>query len=470
MAESRAPSGGDITTEAGRRGLTDESQEYLQYLQGNPTLLDGATHKSPFSDLGGGTVLPTIQNPMTDPSASYAKYREGNKAGFNPDAYTGFSDNVYTLGMPTTTMAAQRYLNNGGDLAYAGQQRADEALDLQRGAMGRLGTAGQNAVTQQGALAGLQQGMAGKAAGVRVGPVGAQQSLQGQSDYQGYLQQLAQGRSSADAMQAQASMFGEQYQRPDTTAAMMQHRQATDAALQSNLALARSSPGAGSMARALVANAGATQSAAAQSAQLQAQQEAALRGAWMTAQGNAQQAYQGLSQQQGQMAGLGSQTYIAAQRANMDAATAEANRYLGAGQAYGAAANTWQGAGSQELGAAQAYAQGAQNYYGAAAQERQTGVQLAQAQQQLYAQKEQRDYQEWLRQQGYRQQLASQRYSTMTGTAAANTASSERAQMYNAGSASKGTGVALSTAGSALGAGIGLGTAAYAAQAKNNEG
>jgi hypothetical protein len=465
MADSRAPSGGDLNDPRFRATLSQEDQDYYKYMRENPTLMD-TKGASLTEAIGGGTVTTTPLNPFTDPSNAYDKYREGNKLGWDPTGYTGYSDMPYNLGTPTTSTAAARYMNTGGDMAYDANQRALQAQQAQQASLGQLQSAGAQGAVQQGMYAGQQGAMAGKAAGVTAGPVTGQQTLTGQSDYQGYLQQIAQGRSSADAMQAQASMFGSQYQNPDTTAAMMQHRQATDAGLRSNLALARSGLGnqGAAMARAMTSNADVQQNAVAQSAQLQAQQEQSLRGAWMTAQGNANQAYQGLAQQQGQMSGLGSQTYIAAQRANQDAATAEANRYLGAGQGYGAAANTWGQQGSQEMARAQAYQGALQNQYTNAAADRGFGYGMATTQVGLQQQKEQRDYQEWVRQNNVRENMGAQRYATMTGREASNNAAQNAAGMANQQANARGTGTVLQIGSSVMTAGMGLGTAAYQAQ------
>ena len=462
FANERFPTAYDTPAEKAAKLAAMTPAEQEQYKQGNLTGADrSAQIESANRQLGsaeedgggsgvrdmfgkGTATATTVDSTLLNPENNYRKYENSKVNSY------GFYDNNYGLGGTTSTKAAYDWAGLAGDRAY----QADKDAAFQRGQLGgaaaQIKSSGAQALGEQAKYAGLQGDMAGQIAGVKAGPVLGAQTLQGQSDYQGYLQQLAQGRSSANAMQSQADLFAQQYQRPDTTAAMMQHRQATDAALQSNLALARSSPGAGNMARAMVANAGATQSAAAQSAQLQAQQEAALRQSWMGAQGAAAGQYGQLSQLQADIAAKGAATYQNAQQVNEIAAQNTRQGYNAAATVYGQAGQSWGAQGSATRDRDQAYFNALQTNYGNTVNERtqalgQANYEVAQRQA-LEAQR----YNEWLRQENLKNSWADTRTAFQANAFNANTASAERAKMYNLGSDTTARGNALQAGATAL--------------------
>ena len=401
---------------------------------------------SGFRDMfGDGTKVPTLLDPnLMDPQVNYDIYKGEGVNGFD------YATNNAGLANTYKSYEGARWGEQAGERAY----NFDTELQVQRDKIanqaGNIKTAGQQALNEQAYLAAMQGDMAGRVAGVQAQGVQRSQTLQGGEDYQGYLRQLAQSRGAADSMQGQADLFGQQYRNPDTTAAMMQMRQATDQNLQSNLALARSSQGAGGLARAMTANAGAQQTAAAQSAQLQAQQEQALRSSWMGAQGNAQQAYQGLAGQQADVAAKAAQTYQAAQRTNEEAAQGLRQGYSAAGTMYGAAGQSWGAQGAASLGREKAYSEALQQGYGNTFAERAQALQQAQYEVQQKQALEQRQYDEWVRQENVRQNWSNQRTAFQASAMGSNALANERAADANRASDAKARGNAMSTAGTVV--------------------
>lgn len=413
-----------------------EKDEFMAQMRSDPTW--AGTPGSDIRDmLGNGRVEPSLQNQYTHPEQAY-------------DMYKDYDINEYLVN--TEPYDVRNYATNRNAMAWAGSpldQAYDQQLAVnktQQELKDAAYNARSNAMTYQGRMSGATD----MAMRTQADPVRAYQTLQGQDSYQAYLDQMASAQQGAAYQQQQADMFGAQYRDPSTTAAMMAHRQATNESLAANLALARSGTGnaGASMARALTANAGAEQTAAAQAAQLQAQQEAALRQSWLQAQGAAQQSYAGLGQTSAQVANMGAQDYLAAQKLNADIAQQKRDAYLKGASMYGSA-------GQLGLEGSKAYMGGLNQYTANAEASRNYGLEMAKWNQQSKLAAQQAQYAEWVRQENVRQGFGTARYNTMTGAQAANAAATERAQMYNEQSRAKGTGVLVSTGASLTSAGIG---------------